>query len=129
MSGTKSVSLPTQMAIGLFLGVLCGVAAQKFGWDPQWFKPLGQLFINLVRMVVVPLVLVTLISGAASVGDVSRLGRVAGKTLVYYFVTTAVAIISALSWPTSSSRGWDSIFPWKISRPGKLCPPPFRRFF
>lgn len=96
MSGTKSVSLPTQMAIGLFLGVLCGVAAQKFGWDPQWFKPLGQLFINLVRMVVVPLVLVTLISGAASVGDVSRLGRVAGKTLVYYFVTTAVAIIIGL---------------------------------
>lgn len=96
MSGTKSVSLPTQMAIGLFLGVLCGVAAQKFGRDPQWFKPLGQLFINLVRMVVVPLVLVTLISGAASVGDVSRLGRVAGKTLVYYFVTTAVAIIIGL---------------------------------
>ena len=92
MNGAKSVSLPTQMGIGLVLGVLCGVAAQKFSWDPQWFKPLSQLFINLVRMVVVPLVLVTLVSGAASVGDVSRLGRVAGKTLVYYFATTAVAI-------------------------------------
>lgn len=96
MNGAKSVSLPTQMGIGLVLGVLCGVAAQKFSWDPQWFKPLGQLFINLVRMVVVPLVLVTLVSGAASVGDVSRLGRVAGKTLVYYFATTAVAIVIGL---------------------------------
>ena len=47
-------------------------------------------------MVVVPLVLTTLVAGAASVGDVSRLGRVAGKTLIYYLVTTAVAVIIGL---------------------------------
>ena len=49
-----------------------------------------------VLMVVVPLVIVSLISGAASVGDVGRLGRMAGKTLIYYFLTTAVAIIIGL---------------------------------
>ncbi|MFR0875375.1 MAG: dicarboxylate/amino acid:cation symporter [Bilophila wadsworthia] len=54
------------------------------------------MFINLVRMVVVPLVLTTLVAGAASVGDVSKLGRVAGKTLAYYLVTTAVAVVIGL---------------------------------
>lgn len=66
------------------------------GLDPSWYKPVGQLFINLVRMVVVPLVLTTLVAGAASVGDVSKLGRVAGKTLAYYLVTTAVAVVIGL---------------------------------
>lgn len=94
---SKKFNLATQMIIGLILGIFCGIAAQKFGWDPQWFKPLGQLFINLVRMVVVPLVLVTLVSGAANVGDVSRLGRVAGKTLIYFLATTAIAITIGLA--------------------------------
>lgn len=96
MSGKKRMSLPTQMGIGMVLGIMAGTAAQHWNMDPQWFKPLGQLFINLVRMVVVPLVLATLVAGAASVGDIGRLGRVAGKTLVYYFATTAVAIVIGL---------------------------------
>lgn len=96
MSGKQRMSLPAQMGIGMVLGVLAGALAPHVGFDPQWFKPFGQLFINLVRMVVVPLVFATLVAGAASVGDVGRLGRVAGKTLVYYFATTAVAICIGL---------------------------------
>ena len=96
MSGKRRISLPTQMGIGMVLGIMAGASAQYWNMDPQWFKPLGQLFINLVRMVVVPLVLATLVAGAASVGDIGRLGRVAGKTLVYYFASTAVAIIIVL---------------------------------
>ena len=79
MSGKRRISLPTQMGIGMVLGIMAGASAQYWNMDPQWFKPLGQLFINLVRMVVVPLVLATLVAGAASVGDIGRLGRVAGK--------------------------------------------------
>ena len=90
------MSLPTQMAIGMILGIIVGALTPVFNFDPSYFKPVGQLFISLVRMVVVPLVLTTLVAGAASVGDVSRLGRVAGKTLIYYLVTTAVAVIIGL---------------------------------
>lgn len=96
MSGKQRMSLPAQMGIGMVLGVLAGALAPHVGFDPQWFKPFGQLFINLVRMVVVPLVFATLVAGAASVGDVGRLGRVAGKTLIYYFATTAIAIFIGL---------------------------------
>ena len=96
MKGSR-MSLPTQMAIGMVLGIAAGALTPAMGLDPSWYKPVGQLFINLVRMVVVPLVLTTLVAGAASVGDVSKLGRVAGKTLAYYLVTTAVAVVIGLS--------------------------------
>lgn len=96
MSERKGLGLPTQMAIGMVFGIIAGVITQTAGWSPAFFQPLGQIFINLVRMVVVPLVLVTLVTGAASVGDVSKLGRVAAKTLAYYILTTAIAIIIGL---------------------------------
>lgn len=89
------LSLPAQMVIGLVVGVLVGlvVSADVCG---TYFRPLGQLFITLIRMVVVPLVLATIIAGAAGIHDLGKLGRVAVKTLVYYFATTAVAVIIGL---------------------------------
>ena len=87
------ISLPTQMAIGMVLGIIAGMIAPDMG---STFKPLGQLFINLIRMVVVPLVLCTIVAGSASVGDINKLGRVASKTLIYYFGTTAVAVVLGL---------------------------------
>ena len=87
------ISLPTQMAIGMALGIVAGMVAPDMG---STFKPLGQLFINLIRMVVVPLVLCTIVAGSASVGDINKLGRVASKTLIYYFGTTAVAVVLGL---------------------------------
>ena len=87
------ISLPTQMAIGMGLGIIAGMIAPDMG---STFKPLGQLFINLIRMVVVPLVLCTIVAGSASVGDINKLGRVASKTLIYYFGTTAVAVVLGL---------------------------------
>ena len=87
------ISLPTQMAIGMALGIAAGMAFPDMG---STFKPLGQLFINLIRMVVVPLVLCTIVAGSASVGDINKLGRVASKTLIYYFATTAVAVVLGL---------------------------------
>ena len=89
-------SLPTQMAIGLVLGLCVGAAFSTAGWDGSWFKPIGQVFINLVRMLVVPLVFFTLVAGAASIADISKLGRVALKTMVFYLLTTALAISIAL---------------------------------
>ena len=92
----KKMGLPMQMGIGMVLGILVGLLASNMGWSASYFQPLGQLFINLIRMVVVPLVFVTLVAGAASVGDVRSLGRIATKTLIYYFLTTAIAIVIGL---------------------------------
>ena len=83
------------MVIGLALGVLAGLVVSS-GICATYFRPLGQLFITLIRMVVVPLVLATIIAGAAGIHDLSKLGRVATKTLVYYFATTAIALIVGL---------------------------------
>lgn len=84
------------MGIGMVLGIVVGAMAPSFNLEASWFKPLGDLFITLVRMVVVPLVFTTLVAGAASVCDVKELGRVASKTLIYYLVTTTVAVIIGL---------------------------------
>jgi len=93
---SKGLGLPAQMGIGMILGVIVGVAAPHVGLSASWLKPLGDIFITLVRMVVVPLVFTTLIAGAASVYDVKKLGRVATKTLLYYIGTTAVAVTIGL---------------------------------
>lgn len=93
----KRMGLAAQMGIGMVLGVVAGLIAPLVNFDAQWFRPFGQLFINLVRMVVVPLVFATLVAGAASVSDVSRLGRVAVKTLLFFFVGTAIATALGLA--------------------------------
>lgn len=91
MSG-KKFGLAAQMAVGMAAGILAGILTGSDSWIiNDIYNPLGQLFITLVRMVVVPLVFTTLVAGAASVADLRKLGRVATKTLIYYFATTAVA--------------------------------------
>lgn len=92
MTKKRKMGLATQMAIGMALGVVAGLVAPMVNFEAQWFRPFGQLFINLVRMVVVPLVFSTLVAGAASVSDISRLGRVAVKTLLFFFIGTGIAI-------------------------------------
>ena len=95
MSAKMKISLPAQMALGLVLGILVGcVVPQDIAND--YLKPFGTLFITLIRMVVVPLVLATIVAGAAGISDLRKLGRVASKTLIYYFLTTAIAIIIGL---------------------------------
>ncbi len=86
------ISLTTQMLLALLLGCLCGLFISYVGISPDYFKPLGDIFISLIKMLVVPLVFTTLVAGAAAVGDVSRLGKIAIKSLIYYTVTTAFAV-------------------------------------
>lgn len=92
----KRLGLPTKMAIGFGLGILLGLLFQATGWAPTHVKPFGDVFIRLIRMIVVPLVFVSLVSGAASMGDLSKLGRISVKTLAYYLATTGVAVFIGL---------------------------------
>lgn len=89
------MGLAMQMLIGLVLGVIVGLFLDS-QFATTYVKPFGDLFIRLIRMVVVPLVFATLVAGAAGISDVSKLGRVAVKTLVIFMLTSAVAVISGL---------------------------------
>ncbi len=89
----KKLTLPTQIAIGMVIGVLLGAVV---GESIVVIKPIGDLFLRLIRMVVVPLVFASLLVGTATVGDPKKLGRIGGRTLAYYLCTTAIAITIGL---------------------------------
>lgn len=95
MEKKKSFGLAWMMLLGLVLGTVFGTfISESFATD--YIKPFGDLFIRLIRMVVVPLVFATIISGVAGIADISKLGRVAVKTLLVYAFTTGVAVIFGL---------------------------------
>jgi len=90
------VKLTTKILLGLVLGAVVGVAVQASGSEGAKnavlaFEPLGTAFIRLISMVVVPLVVASLFVGTCSVGDVRRLGRIGGRSLAYFLVTTLIA--------------------------------------
>jgi len=88
-----------QIIIGLILGLIYGIAAASYGWETftaNWITPFGTIFINALKLIAVPLVLGSLITGVASLSDVRKLGRIGGKTLAIYIGTTAVAITIGL---------------------------------
>ena len=85
----KGMKLHTQILIGLILGALLG---PLMGDVALWIKPIGDAFINLLIMIVVPLVMASLIVGTASLGDLKKLGRIGIKTVGYYLVATIIAV-------------------------------------
>lgn len=91
-SSRKKLSLPAKMAIGMIAGIVAGVICQAIHLNTNiYIKPFGDLFIRLIRMVVVPLVFASLVTGAASMGNAKKLGSVATKSLVWMFGTSAIA--------------------------------------
>src|SRR5699024_10510746 len=68
-----------------------------FGESIGVIKPLGDLFLRLIKFIIAPLILATLVIGVASIGDPKSLGRVGSKTIGYYLITTAIAILIGLS--------------------------------
>ncbi len=91
------MKLTTKIFLGLLAGIVVGLF---FTGNPELIKtfisPIGTLFLNLIKMIIVPLVFSSLIVGAASTGDAKTLGRIGGKTMVYFLVTTAGAIVIGL---------------------------------
>ena len=107
MSLTKRIAFA--MILGLFIGgslnllITKGLLGQGVeGWITNYligglFDTVGQIFVNSLKLMVVPLVFVSLLCGAASLGNEARMGLLAGKTLGLYLFTTAIAISLALS--------------------------------
>lgn len=91
--------LPTQIFIGMIAGIGVGWGLQTIG-KPElvtdYLAIFGEMFLLLLKMVIVPLVFVSVLLGVAGLGDVRKVGKLGGKTLVYYFSTTGVAVIIGL---------------------------------
>jgi len=90
----KKIKLHTKIFIGLILGVVVGLV---FGEKALIIEPVGTIFLRLITMIVVPLVLVSLMLGTASLGDIRKLGRIGIKTVVYFTITTMIAISIGLA--------------------------------
>src|SRR6185369_17900865 len=84
-----SVQILAAMALGSLIGYLWPQSADSL-------RPLGDLFIRLVRMIVAPIIFCTVVHGIASVGEAKRVGRVAVKTLIYFEVVTTIALVLGL---------------------------------
>lgn len=93
------LALHWQVLIGLAIGILYAWLSITFGWNDftiDYIKPFGDIFINALKLIAVPLVLFSIISGVASLGDPSKLGRLGIKTVVTYLLTTMTAVIVGL---------------------------------
>lgn len=90
------ISLAAQILIGLVLGVIVGAVFFGNETAQSYLQPLGDIFLNLIKMIVVPIIISTLIVGVAGTGDMKQLGRLGGKTLIYFEVITTVAIVVGL---------------------------------
>jgi len=102
----KGFALHTRILIGLAVGVIAGVAVNwKFGGDhPRvvWIvenltNPVGQVFLRLLLMIVVPLVFSSLVVGVAGIGDIRKLGRVGLKSFGYCLVVSAISVVIGLT--------------------------------
>ena len=88
-----------QILIGLLLGLVYGVFAASAGWTEftsDWVAPVGTIFLNLLKLIAVPLILASLVVGVASLRDLKKLSRIGGKTLGMYLLTTTIALIIGL---------------------------------
>ena len=89
-----------QIIIGLVLGLIWGLLASVAGWSEftvNYVQPFGTIFINLLKLIAVPLILASLIVGVTSLNDIAKLSRMGGKTIGIYIVTTMLAITIGLT--------------------------------
>lgn len=92
----KKISLAWQIFIGLALGIIVGAVFYGNPHVAGYLQPIGDIFIRLIKMIVVPIVISSLIVGVAGVGDMKSLGKLGGKTLLYFEIITTIAIIVGL---------------------------------
>lgn len=96
------VSLAWQILLAMVLGILLGSYLHYHSDSREWLianllSPAGDIFIHLIKMIVVPIVISTLIVGIAGVGDAKQLGRIGAKTILYFELITTVAIILGIT--------------------------------
>ncbi|AKF93839.1 cation:dicarboxylase symporter family transporter [Brevibacillus laterosporus] len=92
----KKYGLAVQILIGLVLGITVGAIFYNNPVIEGYLKPIGDIFLHLIKMIVVPIVIASLIVGVAGVGDIKKLGKIGGKTILYFEIITTIAIVVGL---------------------------------
>ena len=95
----KKISLPMQILIALVLGVIVGLICYFTGtadFTANYLKPFGTIFVNLLKFIVVPVVLFSMIDGILSMDDMKKVGAVGWKTVAFFLCTTAIACVIGL---------------------------------
>ena len=99
MNQKKKLSLAVQIFIGLGLGIAAGLIFMFLGkadFAIAYVKPFGTIFLNLIKFIVVPIVLCSIVCGVISMQDIRKVGSIGWKTVLYYMVTTACAVVIGL---------------------------------
>ena len=103
MKEKKKLGLGAKILIGLVLGIIVGaifwvaMGAEAAGaFTGKYIKPFGDIFVNLLKFIVVPLVLFSIMDGVVSMGDIGKVGKIGWKTVVYFLVPTAIACVIGL---------------------------------
>jgi Na+/H+-dicarboxylate symporter len=95
----KKMPLHWKILIGMFLGILSGVVASSLGAKElviDWIKPFGTIFINLLKLIAIPLIIASLIKGVSDLKDINKLSRMGGRTMAIYLATTVLAVMLGL---------------------------------
>ena len=96
----KKLALHWKIIIGMILGVIYGLCANHLGFNEftnDWIKPWGVIFVNLLKLIAVPLVFASLIKGVASLSDISRLSKIGSRTVLLYLFSTVLSVSIGLS--------------------------------
>ncbi|WP_257667122.1 dicarboxylate/amino acid:cation symporter [Parapedobacter tibetensis] len=91
----RRLALHWKILIGMVLGIFFGYVMRELAWQSvvvDWIKPFGTIFINMLKMIAVPLVAVSLIVGLADLKDIAKLSKLGGRTILLYLFTTACAV-------------------------------------
>jgi proton glutamate symport protein len=91
----KELPLHWKILIGMFLGIVMGVVASMAGAHQMvidWIKPFGTIFINLLKLIAIPLIIASLVKGISDLKDISKLSRMGGRTVIIYLFTTMLSV-------------------------------------
>ncbi|QNK47548.1 cation:dicarboxylase symporter family transporter [Brevibacterium sp. PAMC23299] len=92
----KKFGLATQIFVALVLGIVVGALFHGNETVMAILVPIGDIFIHLIKMIVIPIVMAALVVSIAGVGDLKKLGKLGGKTLLYFEIVTTIAIVIGL---------------------------------
>ena len=94
-----NLALHWKIIIGMVLGTIFGITASNFGlieFTNYWIKPWGIIFVNLLKLIAIPLVFVSIVKGVSSLKDISKLSRIGSKTIGLYLISTAFSVTIGL---------------------------------
>ena len=111
MKTTRKLSLPAWIFIAMLGGILLGLLfVGNPGFTDSYIKPIGTIYINLLKFLVVPVVLFSIADGVINLKDLKRVGSVGAKTFIYYMCTTAFAVVIGLI-VVNLFKGWFPALP------------------